>query len=285
MTLSRQPARAREASARGIRALVLGTVLGTCSLALYGCAPLLVGGAAATTVAVATDRRTAGEQVEDQAIEMKTGAEIRKAFEGNENVRVVATSYAGLVLLTGDVPSEADKQKAATTVAAIEHVKRVVNELRVGDMTPLSVRTNDTWITSKVRSTLIASKEIPSLTIVITTERGVVYLLGKVTAREGELAATAASRVNGVNKVVKLFDIVSPESVAQGQAATGPTQPSGTAAQGTPINQLGTPAAPGAATSGTAPGTTAVPGTAAPGTPGTSGGSAPSGAAQTMPVM
>ena len=118
MTLSRQPARAREASARGIRALVLGTVLGTCSLALYGCAPLLVGGAAATTEAVATDRRTAGEQVEDQAIEMKTGAEIRKAFEGNENVRVVATSYAGLVLLTGDVPSEADKQKARYAITA-----------------------------------------------------------------------------------------------------------------------------------------------------------------------
>src|SRR5690606_36724071 len=85
--------------------------------------------------------------------------------------------------------------------------------LRVGDITPLSVRTNDTWPTSKVRTTLINTKEVPTRTILITTERGIVYLLGKVTDAEGQRAAKAAASVTGINKVVKLFQIVSPESI------------------------------------------------------------------------
>lgn len=180
---------------------------------LSGCGALVVGGAAATTAAVATDRRTAGEQVEDQAIEMKAAAEMRKLFP-DDKARVNATSYAGLLLLTGDVPTEQDKQKAEEAAKGVEKVKNVVNQIRVGDVTPLSVRTNDTWLTSKVRSVLINTKEVPSRTITVTTERGIVYLLGKVTDEEGRRAAKATASVVGVNKVVKLFEIVSPESIA-----------------------------------------------------------------------
>lgn len=192
------------------RLLLLGAAL-ACLTALSGCGALVVGGAAATTAIVATDRRTTGEQVEDQAIELKTAAEMRRLFENN--ARVNATSYAGLVLLTGDVSTEQAKQQAEEAARGVEKVKRVVNELRVGEITPLSVRSNDTWLTSKVKTTLINTKEVPSRTINVTTERGVVYLLGKVTDAEGQRAATAASTVKGVNKVVKLFDIVSPESL------------------------------------------------------------------------
>lgn len=180
---------------------------------LSGCGLVVVGGTAATTAVVATDRRTAGEQVEDQAIEMKSAAEMRRLFE--DRARVNTTSYAGMVLLTGDVPTPADKQKAGEAAGNIEKVRRVINELRVGDITPVSVRTNDTWLTSKVKANLVNTKDVPSRTMIVTTERGIVYLLGKVTAAESERAGKVAASVGGVNKVVKLFEIVSPESVAQ----------------------------------------------------------------------
>lgn len=184
---------------------------------LSGCGLLVVGGTAATTATVATDRRTTGEQVEDKAIELKVGAEMRRLFD-TKQARVNATSYAGLLLLTGDVPTEQDKQQAEQAAAKVEKVKRVVNQLRVGDVTPLSVRTNDSWITSKVTTTLINTKDVPTRTIIVTTERGIVYLLGKVTETESQIAAKAASTVSGVNKVVKLFEIVARESLITEQS-------------------------------------------------------------------
>ncbi len=132
--------------------------------------------------------------------------------------RINSTCYEGQLLLTGDVPTDAIKQQAEQTAGTIQNVKKVVNQLRVGDITPLSVRSNDTWITSKVIASLIDTKGVPTRTITVTTERGVVYLLGKVTPDEGSRAATVASDVSGVNKVVKLFDIVSPESLQQRQS-------------------------------------------------------------------
>ncbi len=207
------------------RALLAGLAFaGLMSLA--GCGLLIVGGTAATTAAVATDRRTTGEQVEDQAIELKVAAEMRKLFP-NGKARVNSVSYAGLVLLTGDVPSEQDKQRAESAAKQVEKVKKVVNELRVGEITAVSVRTNDTWLTSKVKTTLINTKDVPSRTIVVTTERGIVYLLGKVTAQEGQLAGTAVSGVSGVNKVVKLFDVVSAASLNPPAKGPAPIEDAG----------------------------------------------------------
>ena len=198
--------------------------------ALSGCAPLVVGGAAATTAVVASDRRTAGEQVEDQAIEMKAGSEMRKLV--GEKGRVNTVSYAGNVLLVGDVPTPQDKQRAEELVSKVEKVKHVYNQLRVGDITPLSVRTNDSWLSTKVTTTLINTKDVPTRTIVVTTERGIVYLQGRVTQAESERAGKATAGVAGVNKVVKLFEIVSPESVATDTSA-GPVQESSAPASDT----------------------------------------------------
>ncbi|NHC60842.1 BON domain-containing protein [Paenalcaligenes suwonensis] len=186
------------------------------SIALSGCAAIAVGGVAATTATVATDRRTAGEQVDDQTIEMKAGAEARKLV-GEQDARINTNSYAGHLLLVGDVPTEEMRQQVESNVGKIPKVRKVYNHLRVGDVTSLSVRSNDSWITTKVRTALINTKEVPSRTISVTTERGVVYLQGKVTTTEGERAALAAAGVEGVNKVVKLFEYVSPASVQQEQ--------------------------------------------------------------------
>lgn len=188
---------------------------------LAGCGLLLVGGTAATTAVVATDRRTAGEQVDDQTIELRVSSEMNKAFA--DTARVNGMSYAGRVLLTGDVPSEADRERAQTIVQTIPKVHKIDNYIRVGDLTPLSVRTNDAWITSKVKSQLVQTKDVPSRTILITTERGVVYLMGKVTDDEGQRAAIVASGVDGVNKVVKLFQIVSQASIMAEPGAAAPS--------------------------------------------------------------
>src|SRR5690606_8677546 len=115
---------------------------------------------------------------------------------------------------------------------------KVVNQLRIGPITPVSVRTNDTWLTSKVKTALINTKEVPSRTINVSTERGVVYLMGKVTADEAERAAKAAASVTGINKQVKLFNIVSPESIAA-PSSPAPVQDASTNLNAAPAASTG----------------------------------------------
>ncbi|WP_323024936.1 BON domain-containing protein [Castellaniella sp.] len=216
--------------ARTLARLLIGL---SCLSALSGCGLFVVGGAAATSAAVATDRRTAGEQVDDQTIELRVSSEMDKAF--GDKARISGTSYAGRLLLVGDVPTEADRQRAETIARGITKVRSVDNYIRVGDITPLSVRTNDTWLTSKVKSQLVATENVPFRTIKVTTERGVVYLMGKVTDEEGRRAAAVASGISGVNKVVKLFTIVARETLLtepgkQGAAPVTDSSSSGAAA-------------------------------------------------------
>lgn len=197
-----------------------------CLSALSGCGLFIVGGTAATTAMVATDRRTAGEQVDDQTIELRVSSEMNKAF--GDKARVLGTSYAGRLLLVGDVPTDADRQKAVTIARSIQKVHQVDDHIRVGEITPLSVRTNDTWLTSKVKSEFVTTEGVPFRTIKVTTERGVVYLMGKVTADEGERAAKVASSISGVNKVVKLFNVVSRESLITDPGKPAPVTESST---------------------------------------------------------
>src|SRR5690606_34320634 len=142
--------------------------------------------------------------------------------------------YAGRVLLMGDVPTQQDKQQAEQLASKVEKVTQVYNQLRVGDITPLGVRTNDSWLSTKVTTTLINTKDVPTRTIVVATERGVVYLMGRVTEAESERAGKAAASVGGINKVGKLFEIVSPDSVATGSKSAAPVQESSSSAPAVP---------------------------------------------------
>jgi len=193
-----------------IRSLLVAVLLAG---SLSACAPLLVGGTAVTAAMVASDRRTAGEQLEDNVIEMKIASDVRGLFPKDSPVRINSTAYAGVVLLTGDVPTQADRQRVEDASSRVERVERVVNRLRVGDVTSFSVRSNDTWLRSKVRTHLINTKDVPSSTIIITVERGTVYLMGRVTREEAERTAQAAAKLNGVNQVITLFDVVPRERV------------------------------------------------------------------------
>ena len=204
---------------------------------LSACAPVVIGGAAATTAFVATDRRTAGEQVDDKSIGVKVGMEASQIL-GDRLGRVSGSSYAGQLLLVGDVPTAEDSQRIAAAAAKINGVKEVINRLRVAPITELSVRTNDSWLTTKVTTALINAKDVPSRTISVTTERGVVYLQGLVTQEEGDKAARAASTVAGVNQVGKLFQYISAEKSLLPQRTTS-VAPNAPAPTSTPA-----PAAP-----------------------------------------
>lgn len=203
------------------RSLLLTAVLCTTALSLSACAPLIVGGAAASTVLVVTDRRTSGIHLEDQNIALKAESQIRQQF--GHTVRIHATAYNRQILLTGDVPSQAVKSEAEAMVQRIDNVKSVFNQLTIGPVAPLGVRSKDTWITSKVKTTLLNTNYVPSATIAVTTDRGVVYLMGLVTEAESHYAATAASEVSGVVKVVKLFELISrEEAIRLSGARSGP---------------------------------------------------------------
>lgn len=191
------------------RPLMLAAALSTAALSLSACAPLIVGGAAATTAVVVTDRRTSGIQLEDQNMAFKAQSQISQKL--GETARVNAMAYGGHLLLTGDVPTEAAKSQATSIAQGVENVKQVINQLNVGPIASFGTRSNDTWLTSKVKTALLNTKYVPSGTIAVTTDRSVVYLMGKVTQAEGEYAANATADVGGVAKVVKLFETISRE--------------------------------------------------------------------------
>ncbi|NQW83590.1 MAG: BON domain-containing protein [Alcaligenaceae bacterium] len=184
------------------------TLVGTSAL-LQGCVALLIGGAAATTGVVVVDRRTVGQQVEDKTIEIKVANSIRSKF--GDSVRINTTSYEGVVLVTGDSLGN-DRKAAITEIASkTQSVKSVSNQVNVVKETAsFGELSSDTWLSSKVMTTLATTNEVPSRTIVVVTDRSVVYLMGLVTQREGDLAAAATAQVSGVKRVDKLFQVISP---------------------------------------------------------------------------
>ena len=179
--------------------------------ALAGCAPLLVGGAFVGGTMMAADRRTSGTQIEDQAIELKARNRISDAIGDRGNVSV--TSYNRTALITGEVRSEADKAAVEQAVSRVENVRAIVNELQIAGGASLTSRSNDAIITSKVKASFVDARDISANYYKVVTERGVVYLMGRVTEREADRATELARSVPGVQKVVRLFEILSQKEV------------------------------------------------------------------------
>ncbi len=178
---------------------------------LGGCAALVVGGAVGTAM-VATDRRTSGTQLEDQAIELKTVTRTREAVGDRGHINAV--SYSRTVLLTGEVASEADRSAIEQAVARIENVRSTVNELAVMGSTSLTSRSNDAILTSKVKASFLDAKDLHANSIKVVTERATVYLMGRLTEREATRASDLARGVSGVQKVVRLFEILTEAELA-----------------------------------------------------------------------
>ena len=196
---------------RRIGALVLGAVFAGGGLS--ACAPLLIGGAIVSGSLLVTDRRSSGAQLDDQAIELKAANRLNETLR--DRGRVSITSYNRQVLMTGDVPTDADKTAAEQSVAKIDNVRSIVNELAIGPGATLTARSNDTVISGKVKASFVDASDLHANAVKVVTERGVVYLMGRVTEREATRASEIARGVGGVTKVVRVFEIVTESELAE----------------------------------------------------------------------
>jgi osmotically-inducible protein OsmY len=178
--------------------------------AVSGCAPLIIGGAAVGAM-VTFDRRTSGAQLEDEGIELRAGSRLRETLGDRAHVNI--NSYNRQVLLTGEVPNENDKQLAEQVMSKVDNVKGIVNDLAVMPNTTLSQRSSDTLVTGKVKASLVDDKELYVGAFKVVTERGTVYLMGRVTQREADKATQIARSVGGVLRVVRIFEIITEEDL------------------------------------------------------------------------
>lgn len=194
-------------------ALAIGTLT-----AAQGCIPVIVGGTGAA-VAMATDRRSSGAYVEDEGIEWKTGNRINERL--GDKVHVNATSFNRKLLLTGEAFNEASRDEAGRIAAVVENVKEVVNELRIAPTSTFSARSNDSYISSKVKARFVDQKAFRIQQVKVTTEAGTVYLMGLVTEKEGNAATEVARTTNGVQKVVRVFEYISEEEARRLDNITG----------------------------------------------------------------
>ena len=189
-----------------LMALAAAAVVGS----LSACVPLVVGGAVVGTLVV-IDRRTSGTQLEDEGIELRALGRINENLGSRVHVNV--TSYNRQVLLSGEVPSAQDKQLVEQIVSRVENVRTVANELAVLGASSLTQRSSDSLITGKVKAAMVDSKDLFANAFKVVTERGIVYLMGRVTQREANRATDIARSTGGVQKVVRLLQIISEEEL------------------------------------------------------------------------
>ncbi|OIQ45182.1 MAG: BON domain-containing protein [Gammaproteobacteria bacterium MedPE] len=177
----------------------------TAFMSLQGCVSGIVLGALGVA-SVVNDRRTTATQLEDESIELKANSAIDKDKGLDEHSNISIVSYNRTILLIGQVPNTMLRDRAAKIAGDVENVTRVHNQLRIGNKTALTTRTNDTWLTSKVKVALTADETLKGSQIKVITEHGEVFLMGLVTQQEGNLAAELARNVSGVKQVIKAFE-------------------------------------------------------------------------------
>lgn len=191
--------------------LALGLVAG--ATLLPACAPLAVGGAALTGTMVAIDRRSSGTQIDDQAIELRAGNRISEQMGSRSRVNV--TSYNRWVLLTGEVMNTRDKELVESVVRQVGNVQQVYNELDVANSPTFSEKAEDTLLTGKVKAALVENKQISANAFKVVSERGSVFLMGRVTQKEADIASQVVRTTKGVKRVVRILEVISEEELAR----------------------------------------------------------------------
>ena len=179
---------------------------------LQGCAAIAVGGIAGAVV-MSEDRRTVGTITEDTAIELKASSRIGQKLK--EGVHVNAVSFNRMLLLTGEVPDAAAREEAERIARGVENVRGVYNELTVSGVSSYTVRSNDSLITSKVKTRFLDSKKFNGIHVKVVTENSVVYLMGLVKREEANDATEIARTTSGVQKVVRVFEFIDTELVTK----------------------------------------------------------------------
>ena len=173
--------------------------------ALTGCAVAVVGGAAAGGALVGADRRTVGTQTEDGGIEVKVASRINDKYP---DAHINVTSYNRMVLLTGETTSSTARVEMEKIARAVENVRGIYNEIAVVGNSSMSARTNDSYITSKVKARFVDSGKFSAVHVKVVTESNVVYLMGLVNHKEADEATEIARTTSGVQKVVRLFEFL-----------------------------------------------------------------------------
>lgn len=178
-------------------------------LALNGCAaPLVIGGAAATGVAVAYDRRTAGTILDDERIELQVLSLVAEEQQLAQRTHLNVTSYNGIVLLTGEIEEEALGQRIAELARKVAKVREIKNELVIGPPSPAASRSRDTVLTTRVKSRLVADSNVDATAIKVVSENGTVYLMGMVNRTEAANAVDVTRSTEGVQRIVKVFEYI-----------------------------------------------------------------------------
>jgi osmotically-inducible protein OsmY len=173
---------------------------------VVGCAAVVIGATVGAGTLVAMDRRSTGIRAGDGAIEAKVTKDAGNRWTSGVHLNV--TSYDGKVLLTGEVPTAAIRDEIGQIATSTEYVRAVTNELVIGPETALGARTQDTYITTKVKTRLIEAGRLDANNVKVVTERSVVYLLGLVSREEGDVAAEIAASTTDVARVVKMFEYI-----------------------------------------------------------------------------
>ena len=183
------------------------------ALSLNACAPLIIGGAMVGGAMVAVDRRSSGAQVDDQSIQLRAASRIKDQL--GDKIHLDVNSYNRIVLLSGEVNSEAARDQAAQIAKGVDNVTDVLNELNVMPASSLSTRANDTLVATKVKATLVDAKDLISSAFDVVVQRGNVYLMGRVTEREAQRATDLIRTIEGVKRVVRCFEIITEDQLDQ----------------------------------------------------------------------
>ena len=181
---------------------------------------MVIGGAAMTAL-VATDRRTSGAQLEDEGIELRAAGRIRESLGDRAHVNV--TSYNRQVLLTGEVPTAQDRQTVEQITSRVDNVRAIVNELAVLGNATLTQRSSDALVTGRVKAAMVDAKDLFANSFKVLTERGTTYLMGRVTQREANRATELTRSTTGVQKVVRVLEIISEEELQRTLPPPAPT--------------------------------------------------------------
>ncbi|MEY2682461.1 MAG: hypothetical protein RIQ66_1022 [Pseudomonadota bacterium] len=202
-----------------VRTTFIAAALVSSTMLLTGCFPVVATGMVAGALSI-SDRRTTGAQTEDQAIELKAFNRFREQFK-SEQISLTVTSFNRIALLTGYVPNEQARTEAAKLVQSIDNVRSVINEVAIGPAPSVRAFGVDTVLTARVKASFLEAKDVQANVIKVYTDASTVYLMGVVTEREAKRATDIASRVTGVRRVIRAFEVISEEELARIQLQTG----------------------------------------------------------------
>lgn len=192
----------------GRKLRLLGTVVSVLALcSVSGCAAVVIGAVGASAVTVSEDSRTVGTQIDDTTLEARISNALSKDKLLDDQTHIVVHVFNGAVLLAGQAPSSTLAQQAENMAMGVKGVTNVFNQIRTGSPTAATTRAHDVWLASKVRANLLTEKEIDFLKMNIAVEDSEVFLMGIVTQAEASKAIEIVRNLDGVIKVVNVFDI------------------------------------------------------------------------------